>query len=744
MTNLITTLPPVVQLPPGSSGTGPNSLGPITYVPAVPILPQTWSALQTFEPGTIGLAGSTSGITLLNAAALAFGTITIPAATDTLVGRNTVDTLTNKTLTSPVITGATISGASIAIHSSGTGNFDLSLLNSENLTAGRSLTITTNDANRVLNLGGSFTVAGGDLTLTTGGATNVTLPTTGTLATLAGTEALTNKTVNKVTFTAPATGATLTLIDGTTVTGPAASGTIMTLGNVETVTGAKTFNNAKLLLAGSTSGTTTLNASATASGTLTLPAATDTLVGKATTDTLSNKTIDTASTNTIKINGNTLAATAGTATLTVPNSTDTLVGRATTDTLTNKSFSLLTKHTGNDAAGSGLRFYRANGTDYTEVFKGASGLGTLADPINFYSSSTAGIVASLGRDGTFQTVAGFIGTTFNGLTVTTSTGTLTVPNGTTATLQGTDTYVGRATTDTLTNKTFDTAGAGNVFKINGTQLTAVTGTGSAVLATSPALVTPNLGVPTALTLTNATGLPLTGLNTQAAYTITGNFTGSAASPTATAISGLTQKVAPAGSDLALIQDQAAGGQLKYVLISSLASAGSVSSIAGNTGAFTLSNGLTNSANDIRLTVGQLPGIATNTAATAGNIGEVISSGGTSGTLTSGVSTALTSIPLTAGDWDISAQVEFNTGGATSSTDFFLSVSTTSATTAAPIAGSLTVHERTPATSDHSQTLSILPVQVLIAGSTTYYLNTSATYSGTGVTATYVLRARRSR
>lgn len=65
----------------------------------------------------------------------------------------------------------------------------------------------------------------------------------------------------------------------------------VTLSTVQTITGQKTFNSAKLLLAGSGSGSTTLNASATASGTLTLPATTDTLVARATTDTLTNKTI---------------------------------------------------------------------------------------------------------------------------------------------------------------------------------------------------------------------------------------------------------------------------------------------------------------------------------------------------------------------------------------------------------------------------------------------------------------------
>lgn len=64
--------------------------------------------IASVSPGSLSLAGNTSGKTKLIATAVAGATtLTLPAATDTLVGKATTDTLTNKTLTSPVINSPT-------------------------------------------------------------------------------------------------------------------------------------------------------------------------------------------------------------------------------------------------------------------------------------------------------------------------------------------------------------------------------------------------------------------------------------------------------------------------------------------------------------------------------------------------------------------------------------------------------------------------------------------------------------
>ena len=73
--------------------------------------------------------------------------------------------------------------------------------------------------------------------------------------------------------------------------------------------------------------TTLIAVEPTSTNIVQVPDASDILVGKATTDTLTNKTLTAPVISTISNTG----------TLTLPTSTDTLVGRATTDTLTNKT-----------------------------------------------------------------------------------------------------------------------------------------------------------------------------------------------------------------------------------------------------------------------------------------------------------------------------------------------------------------------------------------------------------------------
>jgi len=90
-----------------TNATGTHTLGstPLALGSTV-----TTVAGLTLTSPTIGTSavinGTSSGSTTIQAAATASGTLTLPAATDTLVGKATTDTLTNKTLTTPALNGA--------------------------------------------------------------------------------------------------------------------------------------------------------------------------------------------------------------------------------------------------------------------------------------------------------------------------------------------------------------------------------------------------------------------------------------------------------------------------------------------------------------------------------------------------------------------------------------------------------------------------------------------------------------
>jgi hypothetical protein len=148
------------------------------------------------------------------------------------------------------------------------------------------------------------------------------------------------------------------------------------------------------------------------------------------------------------------------------------------------------------------------------------------------------------------------------------------------------------------------------------------------------------------------------------------------------------------------------------------------------------------------TLGQIAGTATNDSASAGNIGEYFSSTVASGSavaLTSNTSLTVTSISLTAGDWDVSADIAFVIAGTTVVFELVAGVALVPNNVNLLTPGNFTSIPY-PATTvaNGRASIPVAPIRYSLSATTTIYVSAQASFATSTCSAYGILRARRVR
>lgn len=186
----------------------------------------------------------------------------------------------------------------------------------------------------------------------------------------------------------------------------------------------------------------------------------------------------------------------------------------------------------------------------------------------------------------------------------------------------------------------------------------------------------------------------------------------------------------------------------FVIFSISAAAQNLGPPGGGGGGATTCGGLSNAGPYCSALQGQIPGTTTNDNASAGNIGEYVESvvpTGSAVSITTATAKDVTTISLTAGDWDISANVSYNGTSTTSFTVVTASISTSANTTdfTNGRASVLTI-PATVAGAGDDYALPVQPVRFSLSATTTIHLVAQAVFTASTTTAFGIIRARRVR